>query len=153
VTIPCGEPIAIGIKSLPGHLPIVRAAAEKACELVGFDDDTRNRVVLSLDEALTNVIRHAYGGAGDQPIEIELTPLGDAAPEGLQIRLRDYGRTVDSSRIRPRDLEDVRPGGLGVHIMKECMDSVEYAAAEGGGTVLTMIKRVNPQDPETASNE
>ena len=38
------------------------------------------------------------------------------------------------------DLADIRPGGLGVHIMTECMDSVEFAPADGGGTLLTMTK-------------
>ena len=54
--------------------------------------------------------------------------------------LRDYGKVVDPAEICSRDLEDVRPGGLGVHIIKECMDSMEYCPAEGGGTVLILTK-------------
>jgi len=136
------KPIRLTIFSTPCCLPVVRAALEKMCEMVGLDSRSAGGVVLSVDEALTNVIRHAYGGAWDKPIEIELSVIGDSAPAGLRVCLRDYGRAVDPSQIRSRDLSDVRPGGLGVHIMQQCMDCVEYRPAEGGGTILTMVKRI-----------
>jgi anti-sigma regulatory factor (Ser/Thr protein kinase) len=137
------RPIKLWIFSTPAHLPIVRAATERLCGALGFDEQTTTRVILSVDEALSNVIRHAYGGAEDQPIEVELAPLGPPPAQGLRIRIRDHGRPVDAGRIRPRDLDDVRPGGLGVHIMTECMDHLEYRPAEDGGTVLTMFKRLS----------
>ena len=135
------QPVHLRVHSCPTQLPVVRAAVEKVCELLGFCPETVGAVVLSVDEALTNIIRHAYGGARDQQIEVDLTPLPDASGgPGLRISLRDYGRQVDAAQIRSRELEDVRPGGLGVHIMSACMDSVEYRPAEGGGTVLVMTK-------------
>jgi len=141
------KPVRITILSVPSHLPIVRAVVEKVCQMVGFDSDTIGNVMLSVDEALTNIIRHAYEGAGDETIEIEINPTGGAnGSEGLQISLRDYGRRVDPDKIRSRKLEDIRPGGLGVHIIKECMDSVEYRHADGGGTVLTMTKMCKPHE-------
>ncbi len=135
-----GKPVKLCICSFPGYLSVVRAAVEKMCEQVGFDADATGSVVLSVDEALTNIIKHAYKGATDQPIEIEITPLSSGSTEGMQIRIRDYGKRVDPAEIRSRDLEDIRPGGLGVHIMNECMDSVEFAQPEGEGTLLTMVK-------------
>jgi len=126
--------------SFPGHLCVVRAALGKVCELIGFDAETAGNVVLSVDEALSNIIRHAYGGAHDRPIEIEFIPLKAGGRSGLRIELRDYGRCVDRRKIKSRDLEDVRPGGLGVHIMSQCMDSLEFNPAEGGGTLLIMTK-------------
>ena len=136
----CRKPVRLTIRSTATHLAIVRAALEKMCEAIGFDADCAGKIILSADEALTNIIRHAYKGADDRPIDIELTPLGEGPPRGLRIRIRDYGRHVDPSRIRSRDLHDVRPGGLGVHIMTHCMDELEYRPADGGGTVLTMVK-------------
>lgn len=138
------NPIKLSILSSPTHLPVVRAAVEKTCELVGFDSETAASVVLSVDEALTNIIRHAYQGAEDKPIEVELVPI-DRKPGGLRISLRDYGRPIDVDRIKPRDLSHVRPGGLGLHIMAECMDRVEYDTVEGGGTLLMMVKNL-PSD-------
>lgn len=136
------RPVKLSIYSSPACLPVVRAALEKMCELIGFDSETAGAVVLSADEGLTNIIKHAYDGAADQPIDVELTPFGAPAASGLRIRLRDFGRVVDPSQIKSRDLRDVRPGGLGVHIMNECMDRIEYRPAEGGGTLLTMVKNL-----------
>ena len=140
------KPIRLVIQSLPGHLPIVRAAVEKLCDVIGFDAVTAGAIMLSVDEAITNIIRHAYDNAGDQTIEVELTPLGGELSAGLRIRLRDYGQAVDPSRIKSRDLSDIRPGGLGVHIMNECMDHLDYCRADGGGTILTMVKHLAMSD-------
>ena len=146
------KPIKLSILSLPVHLPVARAAIEKMCGLVGFDADTAGAVVLSVDEALCNIIKHAYEGAEDKPIEIELVPFGYPQTQGLRIQLRDYGRQVDPSEIKSRDLKDVRPGGLGVHIMNEYMDRIEFAPAADGGTVLTMVKMMKdiPSKQEAA---
>ena len=144
------KPIRLAVFSTPEHLPIVRAAVERICELIGFDAEHVTRVVLSVVEAMTNIIRHAYGGAGDRQIDVELAAVGEKGCKRLRIRIRDYGRPVDPNTIRPRDLSDLRPGGLGVHIMSECMDTVEYQQAEGGGTMLTMVKRLPPADGGSA---
>ena len=136
----------LSIFSSPAHLPVVRAAVEKMCELMGLDGEAAGGVVLSVDEALANVIEHAYDGAVDQPIEIDLTPVGNAETRGLRICLADRGRQVEPSEIRPRNLNDVRPGGLGVHIMGQCMDRIEFEPREGGGTLLTMEKNIPPND-------
>lgn len=141
-------PIQMQIYSSPAHLQIVRAALEKLCEHLGFDEPTTHRIVLGVDEALTNIIRHAYDGDEQQRIDIDLSPLGAGGREGLRIRLRDYGKAVDPSRIRSRDLSDVRPGGLGVHIMNTCLDSVEYRPAEGSGTELTLVKHLPSGKPQ-----
>ncbi len=135
--------VGITIMSVPEHLPIVRAAVGRFCGMVGFDEDGAHNVSVSVDEALTNIIRHAYGGSARGRIDLLLAPLSQP-PGGLQIRIRDYGKGVDASSIRPRNLGEVRPGGLGVHIMKEFMDRIEYSKPEGQGTVLIMEKHFEP---------
>lgn len=142
------EPLRLSIRSCPLHVPVVRAAIEKFCELLGFDAACTSGIGLGVNEALANIIEHAYGGKEDQPIEVELAPVGVKAPQGLRIRLRDYGRSVDPATIKSRPLDQVRPGGLGVHIMSQCMDELDYQRAEGGGTLLTLIKHI-PQSEET----
>ena len=59
----------------------------------------------------------------------------------LKIFLRDYGKKVQEEKIVPRDLKDVRPGGLGVHLIREIMDSVTYLPVENGN-VLRLMKKV-----------
>jgi anti-sigma regulatory factor (Ser/Thr protein kinase) len=134
------QPVHLQIRSCPAHLPIVRAVLERVCGIVGFSADVTGKIVLSVDEALTNIIKHAYHGEAGRPIEVHILPCEDQGAGSLRIELRDHGEYVPAGKIRGRDLEDVRPGGLGVHIMNECMDSVTFAPADGGGTHLTMIK-------------
>lgn len=137
------HPIRLSIASMPAYLPVVRAALDRTCELIGFDEPARGGIVLAVDEALTNVIKHAYRGQPDKPIEITFRCVRESpARQALQIELRDWGERVEAGKIRSRDLDDVRPGGLGVHIMQNCMDEVDYAPAPDGGTRLTMIKRL-----------
>ena len=56
------------------------------------------------------------------------------------MRLRDYGTKCDPDCIKGRDLDDVRPGGLGVHIIREIMDEVTYDTGHEVGTELKMTK-------------
>ena len=148
------HPIKFSICSTSAHLPIVRAALERMCELLGFDSDAAGGIVLSVDEALTNIIRHAYDNQDDKPIEVELTPIVNENPRALQVSLQDWGRQVDPAKIKSRSLSEVRPGGLGVHIITKCMDEVKYCPREEGGTLLTMVKNIEPneaQDKEVSS--
>jgi anti-sigma regulatory factor (Ser/Thr protein kinase) len=58
------------------------------------------------------------------------------------VRIDDYGQFVDPAQIKSRPLDDVRPGGLGVHLMQKVMDEVTYAKNRWGGTSLTLRKRL-----------
>ncbi len=142
MTCPVRQPVRMAIFSTPDHLPVVRAAVEKMCELLGFSSALAGRVMLSSDEALSNIIKHAYRGATDRPIDVEIAPVHDGGRDGIRITLRDWGAYVGREQMRSRDLDDVRPGGLGVHIMCEYMDQLDYQPAEGGGTLLTMVKNL-----------
>lgn len=142
MTRAAAKPVRLSVLSTPAHLSVVRAAVEAMCRVIGFDEERTTHVLLSVGEAMTNIIRHAYGGADDEPIEVELTPLKGAAGPGLRVRLRDRGQKAPPVKLVAPPPAELRPGGFGVRIMKDCMDSVNYRRAEGGGTVLTMIKRL-----------
>ena len=145
-----GESFHMRLLSTPWQLGVVRSAVEKTCQQVGLDEKASGEVMLGVDEALTNVVRHAYEGATDRPIDLEVALQGDETGDrSLRIVIRDRGRQVPLEDIRSRDLADIRPGGLGVHIMQTCMDSVEFRPVEDGGTVLTMIKNIQPNQKES----
>ena len=136
---PSEQALQLSINSDPKELHDVRDRVERFVLKAGLGDEDSLNVVLALDEALTNIIRHAYDGQHDQPIDITVVPMDNE----LNVIVRDYGKVADRSKIQSRDLDDIRPGGLGVHIMHECMDAVEYLPApEGGGTILVMTKRI-----------
>lgn len=142
-----GETVArIKVPSNPNRLKIVRSMIAETAALIGFQPETMRDIVLVVDEALQNVIRHGYGGRADGEIEIAVGRLDD----GLIVDVRDWAPTVDPSTVKPRDLDDIRPGGLGTHIIREIMDEVKFMPPpEDGGNLLRMIKRLGRmENPE-----
>jgi sigma-B regulation protein RsbU (phosphoserine phosphatase) len=96
-------------------------------------------MVLAIDEASSNVIKHGYGlkNSGDIILEIFYS-RGE-----LVFRLTDFAKPVNRAACRSRELDDLRPGGLGVHLIREVMDNYEFLdPPEGVGNVLEMRKRI-----------
>ena len=130
------------LDSDPVELPAVRDRLRQWCDGQGWPEGLIADMVLAVDEALTNVIRHGYGGMLGGKIEFSAKVVfEDDGEEAVEIRVRDYGKQVPLDRICGRDLDDIRPGGLGVHIIKSIMSSSVYSHAEGGGMLLVMRKR------------
>lgn len=125
------------LPSDPRLLLFVRTLAGEGASAAGFSDDERGRIELAVVEGFSNVIRHAYKDRHDEPILLRLR-----APDGLfALEIEDRAQFVDPSKIASRPLDQVRPGGLGVHLMKTTMDVVDYRKNEHGGTTLTLSKR------------
>lgn len=135
--------VHIDILSQPRLLTGVRGLVTHLALRLGFDDGLAGRISLALDEALCNVINHGYARRTDGRIRISIF-TDDGPPTALRFIIDDDGRSVDPALIRPRDLDDIRPGGLGVHIIREIMDEVRYEQRPEGGMRLTMIKRHAP---------
>ena len=104
----------------------------------GWSEHQIGEIVLAVDEAFSNVIRHGYKGRADG--SVQLTVCETTEPDGIEIRIRDFCSCVDLENICGRDLDDVRPGGLGVHLIQAMMETAEYSLAEGGGVLLVMRK-------------
>jgi anti-sigma regulatory factor (Ser/Thr protein kinase) len=129
------------IQSDPSGLPDIREQMQAWLSEQDWPEDGIAELVLALDEALTNVIRHGYGGRCDQPIEVVAVPVHHPTEgAGVEVRVRDFGQQVALDQICGRDLDDVRPGGLGVHIIRSMTNSAEYQHAEGGGMLLILRK-------------
>lgn len=124
----------------------MRAELRLALDRAGVAADLRDRLVLAVDEACCNIIRHAYaGGSGD--IVLSLHRDGDV----LEFELRDDAPGVDPTRITPRDLAECRAGGLGVNFIDALMDGWRLQPRVGGvGNVLRMWKRGGFAAEETA---
>ncbi|MBN2562575.1 MAG: ATP-binding protein [Phycisphaerae bacterium] len=135
--------VELNITSSAKSLPIVRSAVERMAEMEGFGDADAHALTLAIDEALANVIKHGYDGRPDQPITITLSTVkaADTRP-GVAVEVRDKGRQVDPKTIQGRNLDDVRPGGLGVHIIQAVMDEYNYSCPPDGGMLLRMVKYV-----------
>lgn len=136
--------IRVELLSDPAYLSGARELISSVCKRLGFDDLTCSKVALAVDEALCNVIRHGYKYAEDRPIWISLWALRNAGgeAEGVRLVIEDEADPVDPARMKGRELEDVKPGGLGVHIIRDVMDEVNYESRGPVGMRLTMIKRM-----------
>ncbi len=121
------------------NLRLVRRAVSAVVHLVGFDESASGRIVLAVDEAVANVIRHAYRGSSEGRVELSFWLDADA----LRFELHDFAETIDFSHIRPRDLSDCRPGGLGINLIDSVMDCWCFSQPEDGfGNRLSMSKRL-----------
>jgi len=119
-----------------GRLQELRSLTRAAAEALGFAAPALEDLVLAVNEACMNVIQHGYGGSPGF-LELQILPL-DA---GIEVRLRDRAPPVSLEAWRPRDLQDLRPGGLGVHFIRGIMDEVAYLPPPGGiGNLLCMKK-------------
>jgi sigma-B regulation protein RsbU (phosphoserine phosphatase) len=131
------------------QLDAIREFAAQAARDAGMDDSAIYAVQLSMDEACTNVIEHAYEGVDGGEIECTC----DSDNKNLTIIIHDHGKSFDPSTIALPNLDsdlDSRPvGGLGVFLMKKLMDEVRFEAMGESGNVLTMIKRCKIE-PEKA---
>jgi anti-sigma regulatory factor (Ser/Thr protein kinase) len=108
---------------------------------IGFSEEGCGQIALAIDEALCNVMRHGYEGRTDRPIWISVWPqCAGGRTNGIRIIVEDEARQVDPAQIKSRDLDDVRPGGLGVHIISEVMDEVIYEKRASTGMRLCMMK-------------
>ena len=122
------------IKSDPANLKIVRRNVENFCKEKKINIDVFN-VKLAIDEALQNIIRYAYDF--DKTKDIIIT-FEQTSEKSLKVELRDFGTRVSTSQIKPRELDDVRPGGLGIHFIKSIVKGMSYEHKEDGGTLLTL---------------
>jgi anti-sigma regulatory factor (Ser/Thr protein kinase) len=120
--------IKIAVPSDPRYLPVVRGAIGPLAAAMGWDEASCLEITLAVDEAITNVIRHAYHNRADGRIELECRECAD----GLEITLLDQGEAPDPAKICARELGAAQPGGLGTHIIRKVMDRVCYETTPRG---------------------
>jgi serine/threonine-protein kinase RsbW len=117
----------------------MREFLEKAILALGGSDDDAGDLVLAVNEAITNVLLHGYGG---QPGPIWLRV--EAADDDLRVVLSDNAPPFDPTQVPPPDiylpLEDRPLGGLGIHMMRQLTDELVYHQAAEGNE-LTFVKR------------
>ena len=137
------QDVRLIVRSDPRFLGSIRSLVRawlEACELAG---DTANQVVLAVDEACANTIRHAYEGRCDESIEVSLHDDGGY----LEFKVSDNGAPCPLECIKKRALhppaaDDLRPGGLGVPLMHEVFDEVNFCPGATSGNCVTMrLKR------------
>jgi anti-sigma regulatory factor (Ser/Thr protein kinase) len=126
------------LDATPACMGFLRGQIRSFLEEASCPLDCSEQIVLAIDEACTNIIRHAHAGA-TLPVRFRMQRLHRA----IRFTIRDHGTPCDPSRLAPRDLSEVRPGGLGLHIIHSVFDRVHYAPRPRG-TLLILEKSIPP---------
>lgn len=131
---PNGFQMKFVLPSDPRYLPVVRGAIGPLAAALGWNESECLEITLALDEALANVIRHAYHNRPSGRVELECRQSAD----GLEITLLDNGEPPDKAKLCVREIGCDKPGGLGSHIIRDVMDTVSYERTpEGNRFVAT----------------
>ena len=119
------------------NLALMRNFVRKFLSRHPFSEKQRTLMVLGVDEACTNVIRYAYDLRDDQPIALSVEALNTC----VRMRLRDYGDQTPADQMRGRAQNQVKPGGLGLHLIRNAFDKVDYIL-KPRGTELVLTKNL-----------
>lgn len=121
------------------RLAEIRAVVRDVARDCGASADCIDDLVQAVDEAVTNIIVHGYGGSTGT---IELT--AELVSDDIVITLADTAPAFDPTTVPPPDLTvppaQRRPGGMGVHLMRLATDSLMHRPRPGGGNILTITR-------------
>lgn len=130
----------LSVQASTEHLSKVRDFVASHAAEFGFDADDVDDIRLAVDEAYTNIIKHAYDYDDSQSVEIN---LGYNSSE-FWISLFDDGRSFDPRSYSipdiKRKIKEKKRGGVGVYLIRKLMDHVEYGR-RGGRNVIRMVKK------------
>jgi serine/threonine-protein kinase RsbW len=110
-----------------------------------LDEDRIGELELAVNEAASNIIKHAYHGRADQRIYLE----AEAFPDGVTVRLHHFGDSFDPSTAPPPCFDGSRESGFGLYILKKSVDDVRYYRDERGGNCIALVKRHKPSNERT----
>jgi serine/threonine-protein kinase RsbW len=136
------------------NIELVQVVLKDCLQREGMDKDALDWVDLAVREALANAIKHGNEQNPTKQVHVDLR----VEAEELVIRIEDEGVGFDPTRLgdplAPENL--LRPNGRGIFYMKSFMDQIEYGAGPGGGTMVTLRKRIQgpkAESPRTDSSQ
>lgn len=127
--------LALRIDSDPAKVAEVRRALEDYCRRAGFEDKACDEMGLCINEALANVICHAYHGQAGRPIEISARMDEDR----LRLMIRDWGCGENPAAKLQCQHDPLMPGGLGMVCLRQLLDKVVFMPMPDG--MLLMMER------------
>jgi serine/threonine-protein kinase RsbW len=125
------------VPSDTSELATVRRGIESFCAAAGFAQKDAEEIGLVINEAMANVLRHAYAGKSHGRMDID----ADFADDALTLTIRDWGSGVVPPQP-PRKKDPLEPGGLGLLCLRSLMDDVRFDQ-QPDGMLLTMKRKRN----------
>ncbi|MCA9735240.1 MAG: ATP-binding protein [Deferribacteres bacterium] len=130
------------IPSSTNHLELIREFVTNLARDVGFDDERISQIELAVDEACTNVVKHAYKGDDRQPLDV----LVKTDPKKFKIIISDKGKGFNPKLIKTPDMKkyltEMRVGGLGIYLMQTLMDEVDFKIEPGKRNQVQLVKYI-----------
>lgn len=128
------------LSSSTKNLALLRNFIESSATASGFDESAINQIILSVDEACTNIIKHAHKYNENENIEVETRNENGQ----FKIIIKYKGSGFNPNDLRNPDMKEYfskyKVGGLGVPIMKKFMNRIEYVKKNSDYNYLTLIK-------------
>lgn len=122
------------------HLMVVREFVGRMVRLGSIVRDAENKIILAVDEAVTNIMEHGYDPGVEGTIEIEI----ETDDRHFKVVIRDNGRIFNPETVPNFDiqkhLKSGKKGGLGLFLMRQIMDEVRYRFEGGVRNELTLVK-------------
>lgn len=133
------DSVTIAIPSHPKYLSIVRSVTGKIAQIYKITEPLADDMKLAVDEACANVIKHAYQGDRTKKIVLKYK----ITKKSFNVIIEDSGIKAKTDLIKGRDLDDIRPGGLGIHFIKRVFDVFQFDETKKKGNRLILIKYMN----------
>ena len=128
------------IPSITENLQMIRVFVLKIAAKVGFNEETQEQIALSVDEACTNVIKHAHHHNARRLMDIKI----ETDANKIKITITDKGKGFDITKLQDPDIEkyikESKHGGLGIYLIKTLMDEVNYEFNPGVKNQVQLIK-------------
>jgi serine/threonine-protein kinase RsbW len=128
------------IPSITENLQMIREFVLKIAAKAGFNEETREQIALAVDEACTNVIKHAHHHDARRLMDIQIKTDADK----IKIIITDKGRGFDITKLKDPDIEkfirESKHGGLGIYLIKTLMDEVNYEFNPGVRNQVELTK-------------
>lgn len=132
----------IKLPSETSNLDIIRKFISGIAENMGFSEEDVYKIELAVDEACSNVIRHAYQGLNDREKIIDITVRTKA--DRIEIVVADHGQGFDPDKLPTPKIEEymkkMKRGGLGIYLMKTLMDRVRFKINPGVRNEVKLVK-------------
>ena len=102
----------------------VRTFCREVFEKLQIEQNLKDELVLAIAEAAQNIVKHAYKNnpQTDDKMVVQIS----CKDNKLQIGFYDMGTPVDPNKVKHREIDNVKPGGLGTFFIQEIMDAVEF---------------------------
>jgi anti-sigma regulatory factor (Ser/Thr protein kinase) len=142
------ESLSLSIPSSPKYLALVRSVTAAMAGMFGMTDRSGEEVKLAVDEACANVIKHAYQGDSNRKIRVNYI-----LDHSFTVVIEDNGIKARPESMAGRDLDDLRPGGLGLHFIRRAFDVFALDPGKKRGNRLSLIRYRRADDEDRDRGE